>query len=174
MSASEVAPNPFWYAKSTAALSSRDRLSICVLAMFAHKSANRLNMVGIGEPVKPPACFCPAAVQSETGKVRNRRKRVVRHETSDGRLAIGLIPLFLFDGIRTGCPAAGICIERIMNPYVSPVGTGASLMPEIVADPSSPSCYHLFLRNGFQEFQRLGPDLFVLRAREAWADAAGG
>src|SRR5216684_6682202 len=42
MSASEVAPNPFWYAKSTAALSSRDRLSICVLAMFAPKSVNQL------------------------------------------------------------------------------------------------------------------------------------
>jgi hypothetical protein len=32
-----VAPNPFWYAKPTAALTSRDRLSICVLAMFVHK-----------------------------------------------------------------------------------------------------------------------------------------
>jgi hypothetical protein len=38
MSASEVAPNPFWYAKPTAALTSRDRLSICVLAMFVPKS----------------------------------------------------------------------------------------------------------------------------------------
>src|SRR5258708_1342760 len=42
MSASEVAPNPFWYAKPTAALTSRDRLSICVLAMFAPKSVNQL------------------------------------------------------------------------------------------------------------------------------------
>src|SRR5882762_4279844 len=53
MSASEVAPNPFWYAKSTAALTSRDRLSICVLAMFVHKSVNKLSMAGTGKPVKP-------------------------------------------------------------------------------------------------------------------------
>src|SRR6202030_4013208 len=56
MSASEVAPNPFWYAKSIAALTSRDRLSICVLGMFAHKSVNQLSMTRIGKPVKPPAC----------------------------------------------------------------------------------------------------------------------
>ncbi|MGF7001276.1 hypothetical protein P3T25_009669, partial [Paraburkholderia sp. GAS32] len=31
---SEVAPNPFWYARSTAALTSLDRLSLFVLAMF--------------------------------------------------------------------------------------------------------------------------------------------
>jgi hypothetical protein len=54
-----VAPNPFWYAKSIAALTSRDRLSICVLVMFAHKSVNQLNMTRIGKPVKPPACFLP-------------------------------------------------------------------------------------------------------------------
>src|ERR1700722_10628070 len=62
MSASEVAPNPFWYAKPTAALSSRDRLSIRVLAMFALKLVIQLSMRGIGKPVKPPACFRPAAV----------------------------------------------------------------------------------------------------------------
>src|SRR6266851_5089800 len=56
MSASEVAPNPFWYAKPTAALTSRDRLSICVLAMFVHKSVHQLSMTGIGKPVKSPAC----------------------------------------------------------------------------------------------------------------------
>jgi hypothetical protein len=50
-----VAPNPFWYAKPTAALTSRDRLSICVLAMFVHKSVNQLSMTGVGKPVKPPA-----------------------------------------------------------------------------------------------------------------------
>src|SRR5579862_5102039 len=49
MSASEVSPNPFWYAKLTAAVTSRDRLSICVLAMFTHKSVNQLSMAGIGE-----------------------------------------------------------------------------------------------------------------------------
>src|SRR6266403_2418806 len=38
MSASEVPPNPFWYAKPTAALTSRDRLSICVLAMVLEVS----------------------------------------------------------------------------------------------------------------------------------------
>src|SRR6266853_5963641 len=40
MSASEVAANPFWYAKPTAALTSRDRLSICVLAMHISPSSN--------------------------------------------------------------------------------------------------------------------------------------
>ena len=62
VSASEVAPNPFWYAKSTAALTSRDRLSICVLAMFGRKSVIQLNMTWVGRPVKPPAWFWPAAV----------------------------------------------------------------------------------------------------------------
>jgi len=45
MSASEVASNPFWYAKPTAALTSRDRLSICVLAMCISPSTN-LDMTG--------------------------------------------------------------------------------------------------------------------------------
>src|SRR5712691_11920862 len=62
MSASEVAPNPFWYAKPTAALTSRDRLSICVLAMFVPKSVNQLYITRVGRPVKPPAWFWPAAV----------------------------------------------------------------------------------------------------------------
>src|SRR6266481_5285410 len=57
MSASEVAPNPFWYAKPTAALTSRDRLSICVLAMLVPKSVNQLYLTGVGRPVKPPAWF---------------------------------------------------------------------------------------------------------------------
>src|SRR6266478_6129058 len=57
MSASEVSRNPFWYAKLTAALTSRDRLSICVLAMFVHKSVDQLSMARIGKPVKPPACL---------------------------------------------------------------------------------------------------------------------
>src|ERR1700686_1249717 len=46
MSASEVAPNPFRYAKLTAALTSRDRLSICVLAMFVHKPVTQLGCGG--------------------------------------------------------------------------------------------------------------------------------
>jgi hypothetical protein len=37
-------------------------------------------------------------------------------------------------------------------------------MPEIVADPPSPSCYRLFLGRGIEEFQRLGPDPFLPRA----------
>src|SRR5258707_11021991 len=53
MSASEVSPNPFWYAKLTAASTSRDRLSICVLAMFVHKSVDQLSMSRVGKPVKP-------------------------------------------------------------------------------------------------------------------------
>jgi hypothetical protein len=55
MSASEVAPNPFWYAKSIAALTSRDRLSMCVLVMFAHESVNQLSMMKISKAVKPGA-----------------------------------------------------------------------------------------------------------------------
>src|SRR6266404_3258726 len=51
MSASEVASNPFWYAKPTAALTSRDRLSICVLAM-CYKSVNQLTMPRVGKDVK--------------------------------------------------------------------------------------------------------------------------
>jgi hypothetical protein len=45
-------------------------------------------------------------------------------------------------------------------------------MPEIVADPLFPSCYHLFLRTGIQEIQSLGPDPFLPRAREK-ADPPG-
>jgi hypothetical protein len=40
-------------------------------------------------------------------------------------------------------------------------------MPEIVADPLLPSCYHLFPRPGIEEFQQLGPDPYLPRAREA-------
>jgi hypothetical protein len=39
-------------------------------------------------------------------------------------------------------------------------------MPEIVADPPSASCYHLLSGTGIQEFQRLGPDPFLVRARQ--------
>jgi hypothetical protein len=42
-------------------------------------------------------------------------------------------------------------------------------MPEIVADPPSPSCYRLFPRLGIEESQQLGPDLFLPRARHARA-----
>src|SRR4029077_10437514 len=67
MSASEVAPNPFWYAKPTAALTSRDRLSIGVIAMFVSQSTNPV--VGIRKSVKPPACLWPAAVPDPDGLV---------------------------------------------------------------------------------------------------------
>jgi len=41
-------------------------------------------------------------------------------------------------------------------------------MPEIVADPPTPSCYHLFSGAGIQEFQLLGPDPFCfVRAMRA-------
>jgi hypothetical protein len=45
-----------------------------------------------------------------------------------------------------------------MNIYFGLVGSGAPLMPEEVADPPSPSCYHLFPGTGIQEFQPLDPD----------------
>src|SRR6266446_9011352 len=44
---------------------------------------------------------------------------------------------------------------------------GAPLMPEIVADPLSPSCYHLLPRPEIQESQQLGPDPFLPRGRDA-------
>ena len=40
-------------------------------------------------------------------------------------------------------------------------------MPEIVADPLLPPCYHLFLGPGIQEIQQLGPDPVSSRARDA-------
>ena len=40
-------------------------------------------------------------------------------------------------------------------------------MPEIVADPPSPSCCHLFLTPGIQQSQQLAPDPFLPRARDA-------
>ena len=40
-------------------------------------------------------------------------------------------------------------------------------MPEIVADPPSPSCYHLFPGPGVQESQRLGPDPSSPHRRDA-------
>ena len=38
-------------------------------------------------------------------------------------------------------------------------------MPEIVAEPPPPSCYHLFPGLEIQEFQLLGPDLSLPHAR---------
>jgi len=38
-------------------------------------------------------------------------------------------------------------------------------MPEIIVDPLSTSCYHLFPRPGIQESQRLGPDLCLPHVR---------
>ena len=40
-------------------------------------------------------------------------------------------------------------------------------MPEIVADPLLPSCYHLFSRSGIEESQQRGPDPSLPRARGA-------
>lgn len=40
-------------------------------------------------------------------------------------------------------------------------------MPEIVADPPSPTCYLLFSGDGIKEYQQLGPDPFSPRARDA-------
>jgi len=40
-------------------------------------------------------------------------------------------------------------------------------MPEIIADPPLPSCYHLFPRPEIQESQQLGPDPFLPRGRDA-------
>ena len=40
-------------------------------------------------------------------------------------------------------------------------------MPEVIPDPPSISCYHLFPEPGVQESQRLDPDFFRPRARDA-------
>ena len=40
-------------------------------------------------------------------------------------------------------------------------------MPEILADPPSPGCYHLILGVGIQESQRLGPDPSLPYGRDA-------
>src|SRR3984893_6375906 len=61
MSASEGASNPFRYVNSIAALSSRDRLSIFVLAMCISPATN-LDMMGTGKPVKSAAFIWPATI----------------------------------------------------------------------------------------------------------------
>jgi hypothetical protein len=63
-----------------------------------------------------------------------------------------------------------------MNRYAqlrSP-GSLASPMPEIAADPLSPSCFHLFSSHGVQEYQQLGPDPLLPRARDALGRFAKG
>ena len=40
-------------------------------------------------------------------------------------------------------------------------------MPDLVADPRSPSCYHLFPRPRIRESQSLAPDPSLPRARDA-------
>src|SRR6266436_4706406 len=51
---------------------------------------------------------------------------------------------------------------------------GAASMPEIIADPPLPSCYHLFPRPEIQESQQLGPDPFLPRGRDAHGRFAKG
>src|SRR5262245_10119226 len=51
--------------------------------------------------------------------------------------------------------------------YGSRVRLGAPLMPEIVTDPPLPSCYHLLSGPGIREYQQLGPDPLLPRARDA-------
>jgi hypothetical protein len=60
-------------------------------------------------------------------------------------------------GITGGCLA--LC--------VGPFRSRAPLMPEIVADPPSLSCCHLFFTPGIQQFQQLGADPFLPHARDA-------
>ena len=47
-------------------------------------------------------------------------------------------------------------------------------MPEVIPDPPSISCYHLFPGPQVQESQRLDPDLFRLRARGRFAKGSSG
>jgi hypothetical protein len=64
--------------------------------------------------------------------------------------------------------APGLC--PLKGTYREPIcerpPPGAPLMPEIVADPLLPYCYHLFPGPGMQEFQEVGPDPFLPRARD--------
>src|SRR5437660_9465826 len=52
--------------------------------------------------------------------------------------------------------------------------TGAPTMPEIVADPLLPPCYHLFPGPGIPEFQQPAPDPFLPRGRDARGRFAAG
>src|SRR5215469_8853201 len=54
-----------------------------------------------------------------------------------------------------------------MNPYIGFVCPGVPPMPEIVPDLPSSACYDLFFGRGIQESQRLEPNLFRPRARDA-------
>src|SRR5215469_4058121 len=54
-----------------------------------------------------------------------------------------------------------------MNPYIGFVCPGVPPMPEIVPDLPSSACYDLFFGRGIQESQRVEPDLFRPRARDA-------
>ena len=47
-------------------------------------------------------------------------------------------------------------------------------MPEIVADPPSPSCCHLFPGDGIQEYQRRSPDPSLSYAREGLGRRSAG
>jgi hypothetical protein len=47
-------------------------------------------------------------------------------------------------------------------------------MPETVADPLLPSCYHLFPRPEIQESQQLGPDPFFPRAHGRFSRGSSG
>ena len=47
-------------------------------------------------------------------------------------------------------------------------------MPEIIAEPPLPSCYHLFPRPEIQESQQLGPDPLLPRERDARGRFAAG
>jgi hypothetical protein len=59
-------------------------------------------------------------------------------------------------------------MEHTMNFNLGLLHTGAPLMPEIVADPPSPSCYLLFPGPRIQQSQGLAPDLyFASRATRA-------
>ena len=47
-------------------------------------------------------------------------------------------------------------------------------MPEMIAEPPLPSCYHLFPRPEIQESQQLGPDPFLSHERDARGRFAAG
>jgi hypothetical protein len=56
--------------------------------------------------------------------------------------------------------------EHIVKQYMASL-PWSPLMPEIVADPPSPSCSHLFPGPRIQESQRLSPDPFWPRSNQS-------
>ena len=67
--------------------------------MFAHKSVDQLSMAGVDKPVKPPACFWPAAVDVLDA---------VTAVTAIDKAAFRFYPRELLDPADSVCPSNGV------------------------------------------------------------------